>query len=1635
MATPIDKIQSSLSSSLSTISTQQDQQKALIRKEAEAQREKIKAEASAAERQAQEAAEKVRAERAKELKSRAIAGRTVPLKTYQDALSAIEKERLAILAGTQASEASLTKAEAEALKLIDKEAKEVKAEITAEAEAQIKDWQEFAKKHVELDSGEWVDKKEFDGYTPEEQLKLKELGIEEFNKQMQISYEQAVKEAEVAKQDFEAKHIKLDSGEWILREIYDDLKKEDQEKLHKLGTAAFQKELSAMQAKDTAEFRATHVELDGGEWVDKDLFEQLTPSQKKELRTLGVEEFNALQETRYAKAQEELEKFEQDNINIRDDEWVAKEFYNSLNKLEQSKLKELGIDGFNDYLTAKHKDFEANHVKLNYKEEWVDKDFYNSLDKESQSRLSQIGTDAFNKEIEQKQQEFEATHRKLNYQDSDGNHEWVEEAYYNDLDSTDKDYLNKHGTDKFNELLKKREEDFKLNHTRLAFKDADGNHEWIDSDFYSSLSPNEQQSLSTLGTEEFNRRQLQEAELDLANHTLVYTDKDGNEEWLANDDTRDKNGNIISLGWNSFSASEKERIRQVGVDKFNQEQQAELVTFQKNNTFVGHDKDGKEIWLPNRDVWDYETNTAIPGWNSIPKKDQDEIKKIGYLKWQENKDKELRLTHKVIGSFTMPLTDWHNLSKEDQNYAELHGFQALTEKQKQDYQEFEQTFEPYKFKDGYDISKYIRDGIDYDTAKIKELVDRYGFNQEQINEALEFANKDFYKIGETERFLDTAKKAGIKVDNLSTRDMGYLAAWITKGQNALFTHDKQANELIKNKMVDLTRGIRITGELINSADKIATYTGKFKAADMSVEEFVANYLAVRDIPDKEAEKYYKKVAELEYINLYGQKQYDESKLVGVGEFILPALKALQPGKTKADITGADWAITAAQAGLIFISPALGAIGKAIGTTGRVASSVIKGTGKAIQAVSALTFPAITISDISAGRYKDKPVELIINIAIDTALLAAVFGKPLYNGIKSVAKATKDFAATSKAYEALGKAVKSGDVTRIQTAAINLNSTASKLKDPVRKLTISNQANWAYKNAQELATRALIMPADAFQALRATNNQITNLVKSGAAGGTIDEIARKFPDAFKKVDTAKAADNIKTTASRWLEESKTAQNYIRQKVLDPTKSMEFVNPKEVSKITKTLSSPPIDAKNIKAYTDKISKQIFKEDLTSTVGKTVQFKADVAKATELWLEVKKNLITEWAYKQVAKEIRVSKEIKNFVIQKAKEQTATLTGDAYGYVTNTRKLVTKANTQAALDNAFKLKPSPALRHLIEQNMVTVAFAYAPAKVLELITNAPTELKAKVYQSVSKQLADEIKAAIVSKNVAAASKVANKEIDSINASFNKSFTEAADMADKVMPNSQYAELISLQALQSLAESTIPTTEAVTTKQVTETAKVVDTTAQALIQPVTTTQQAIDAGIKAATKALTSTKTLTDTKIRELTKTAIEANIKTATDIKTSTKALTDTAIAIATKNITKPRVKPPEQKPRRIIRIPTDDKDKKERELTEKEAKGAVGWKQGFIYILIYPPYGNKNIVYSRSPIKGIKYHTGIKSAYKSIVALGGKLPPKIQRQLGIMDIKITTKKGAKPKLTFKRKDTRSKAQAKGLGTIKRG
>jgi hypothetical protein len=102
---------------------------------------------------------------------------------------------------------------------------------------------------------------------------------------------------------------------------------------------------------------------------------------------------------------------------------------------------------------------------------------------------------------------------------------------------------------------------------------------------------------------------------------------------------------------------------------------------------------------------------------------------------------------------------------------------------------------------------------------------------------------------------------------------------------------------------------------------------------------------------------------------------------------------------------------------------------------------------------------------------------------------------------------------------------------------------------------------------------------------------------------------------------------------------------------------------------------------------------------------------------------------------------------------------------------------------------------------------------------------------------------------------------------------------------------------------------------------------------------------------------------------------------------------------------------------------------QLSKEQLQGAIGWKQGIMYKYIYPPYGQEDIINSRTPIQGIPIKEGIRSAYETIIRTRkGHIPDNITRHMGMMDLVITdADKNGQPEIKFVERE-----QRKGRGAV---
>lgn len=193
----------------------------------------------------------------------------------------------------------------------------------------------------------------------------------------------------------------------------------------------------------------------------------------------------------------------------------------------------------------------------------------------------------------------------------------------------------------------------------------------------------------------------------------------------------------------------------------------------------------------------------------------------------------------------------------------------------------------------------------------------------------------------------------------------------------------------------------------------------------------------------------------------------------------------------------------------------------------------------------------------------------------------------------------------------------------------------------------------------------------------------------------------------------------------------------------------------------------------------------------------------------------------------------------------------------------------------------------------------------------------------------------------------------------------------------------------------------------------------------ITITNNAIKIGASSLVKG--ATYSITKGKVED----SVNRQIRNITDhklreaIKLKAKEITKTALKVATELKAKTNIKVVEKPAIREtgkIKLPTVVlANGKLHTLSQSELDGAVGWKQGFIYKGIFPPYKQQNVFNSRKQIEGIKYYDGAGSAFKSLTLIKGtRLPSDIALTMGIVSFRITS--GSKPTIKFKKRNRKS-------------
>ena len=157
----------------------------------------------------------------------------------------------------------------------------------------------------------------------------------------------------------------------------------------------------------------------------------------------------------------------------------------------------------------------------------------------------------------------------------------------------------------------------------------------------------------------------------------------------------------------------------------------------------------------------------------------------------------------------------------------------------------------------------------------------------------------------------------------------------------------------------------------------------------------------------------------------------------------------------------------------------------------------------------------------------------------------------------------------------------------------------------------------------------------------------------------------------------------------------------------------------------------------------------------------------------------------------------------------------------------------------------------------------------------------------------------------------------------------------------------------------------------------------------------------------------------------ATQAAPRIATSTQTKTQTPTKTTVTTTTKTPSGTGRGTVPELPRIQLDLPNGESVS----LTRAQYAGIVAWRQGLFYILVYPPYGKAQTIYTRKPIRGILYAKGPGSPQRSAAVVGGKLPRSFEVAMGITKVRVSPRgKSKQPRLKFK-----ARSVTPGLGEVR--
>lgn len=1209
--------------------------------------------------------------------------------------------------------------------------------------------------------------------------------------------------------------------------------------------------------------------------------------------------------------------------------------------------------------------------------------------------------------------------------------EWIDRDAYEALDSEERKLLMRLGISEYNN---RKDAEFKQNNIQLK----DGN--WIDRTFYNEL-PSEQQSIllnqGIAGFENWQQQQIQASNEESWNslQDLITATGIGSsitfEQWQGMTAEQQQNTYDTFLKKYTITVGNNEIVSSSWYESLSPEFQSIVATSGAT---------GLESYIAKNYVTtDNEELIDKEYYNDLTTEQKDYIKRYGSQKFENKYYVKLSSTNELVDK-----NEYNKLPDELKNMLQVKGIdetQKYIDKRQADFN-----------------NKYIMlDNGDYverssfnamgptEQALLKKLgTSRYNAQKDKefLNELPEDAQKHAKSIG-ISKFKDILKSTENMNDAsafATLQQIGVIpkeAEIVSRDKDGSFEYkmpvdgytinlnnidfDKLSDSDIKNILYTVTNHSDYKATREELLRTITPFSGSSQSGALSRQQKIALDKWLKELTEKQRKQVKTAVG-----------RYNNSRLVDIISFIFPPAQALKPEITLADIKGTQWAEGFANIALLFVAPAIGAIGKAGSAAAKAASIASKG----IQAAGMSTYSVVLAKEWNNLSDKERAISVALNIGI----VGALYGKPLLKGLKSIAgKTGAALGKTPAIIEELAKAAKAKDVNGIKAAAQKLEEAGSKIKGANGRIVVE-QSHSLYRQAENLVN--LPKGSNVLKEIQKLNKSIAKHPES-YMGGTgspfnkkVNDAAEKIIEQTKRFDEEIRRNVIKPEGAKTLGSSAMTEQQrrlARQDIwqLEPKagKTMAQVaedaakkpppkvgvlergtekiklTPEEYAKSQKVLArilkqakpikrSPRLNLKIEKAKAASASKAASQAKLSKAIQssiKTIQTAKAKAikqvKITESMQGVIKQVkaidaqyakISE-AIKKVLQEIK-SAEITEIAAKRAKQ----LTGDATpAEIAASKARLSSASIADALTQAQNMTANKAIQMLMRQNMITAAIANDVGTFTKIFEKADSKTQAQVYKQVSPAIASQLKTLTDKKTF-------------------ESLKGSESLKDKVKTNTGNQAKIEIKALTStLTEAEVATQEMI--KNLTENTTQFVTENIAEVAPANITKAEVENLVDSYVE------TITQPEINEI------VEPKKADIVKA------------VTAKIIKP-IKPAEKtdkiKPFRPILI--KDENGKLVEITEEQLKAAVGWKQGWAYWYIYPPAygkGGKCRIIRKTPIKGIPLFKDAKSAYLSLTKIGkGKLPETIKIPMGITDLIIRTAKGGKPKSQYKRKATSS-------------